>query len=100
MMWGTQPAFLSSAAVNGYFDTATFGDTGGQLWVLRFGAVYPVYRVGYRDVLATVEGHLGEYDNLEICGRQGAFWYGNTAQGMRQALDLVRNLGIAESVAA
>jgi type IV pilus assembly protein PilY1 len=36
MMWGNQPAFLSAAAVNGYFDTATFGDTGGQLWVLRF----------------------------------------------------------------
>jgi type IV pilus assembly protein PilY1 len=36
MMWGKETNFLSAAAVDGYFDTATFGDTGGQLWVLRF----------------------------------------------------------------
>lgn len=36
MMWGKEANFLSAAAVDGYFDTATFGDTGGQLWVLRF----------------------------------------------------------------
>ncbi len=36
MMWGNQANFLSAAAQDGYFDTATFGDTGGQLWVLRF----------------------------------------------------------------
>jgi len=36
MMWGKEANFLSAAALDGYFDTATFGDTGGQLWVLRF----------------------------------------------------------------
>ena len=36
MMWGKETNFLSAASVDGYFDTATFGDTGGQLWVLRF----------------------------------------------------------------
>jgi type IV pilus assembly protein PilY1 len=36
MMWGKQSKFLSAASVDGYFDTATFGDTGGQLWTLRF----------------------------------------------------------------
>ena len=36
MMWGKKTNFLSAAAIDGYFDTATFGDTGGQLWVLRF----------------------------------------------------------------
>jgi type IV pilus assembly protein PilY1 len=36
MMWGNEANFLSEAAVQGYFDTATFGDTGGQLWTLRF----------------------------------------------------------------
>jgi type IV pilus assembly protein PilY1 len=36
MMWGLKPSFSLSAGTNGYFDTATFGDTGGQLWVLRF----------------------------------------------------------------
>ncbi len=36
MMWGKEAQFLSAAAVDGYFDTATFGDVGGQLWVARF----------------------------------------------------------------
>ncbi len=35
VMWGNQPASLYGAART-YFDTATFGDTGGQLWTLRF----------------------------------------------------------------
>jgi type IV pilus assembly protein PilY1 len=36
MMWGKGSKYTSAAALEGYFDTATFGDTGGQLWVLRF----------------------------------------------------------------
>jgi type IV pilus assembly protein PilY1 len=36
MMWGKQNKQLNSVSAEGYFDTATFGDTGGQLWVLRF----------------------------------------------------------------
>ncbi|HYD53094.1 MAG TPA: hypothetical protein VEA99_10715, partial [Gemmatimonadaceae bacterium] len=35
MMWGKEPHYLSKAN-DGFFDTATFGDAGGQLWVLRF----------------------------------------------------------------
>jgi type IV pilus assembly protein PilY1 len=37
VMWGKQARRPSLGFENdGYFDTATFGDTGGQLWVLRF----------------------------------------------------------------
>ena len=36
MMWGKTEVYQQAAASDGYFDTATFGDTGGQLWVLRF----------------------------------------------------------------
>jgi type IV pilus assembly protein PilY1 len=36
MMWGKQASYTVSDAAAGYFDTATFGDTGGQMWVLRF----------------------------------------------------------------
>jgi type IV pilus assembly protein PilY1 len=36
IMWGGQASFNLSQAKAGYFDTATFGDTGGQVWVLRF----------------------------------------------------------------
>ncbi len=38
VMWGQNEQRLQSFANDGYFDTATFGDTGGQLWALRFSA--------------------------------------------------------------
>jgi len=69
-------------------------------WVRRFSGAYPVYRVGYREHLALVAAHLRAIDNLEICGRQGAFWYGSTAQGIRQGLDLADRLGLAAARAA
>jgi type IV pilus assembly protein PilY1 len=37
-MWGQNERRRMSFENDGYFDTATFGDAGGQLWVLRFGA--------------------------------------------------------------
>ncbi len=69
-------------------------------WVRRFPSAYPVYRVGYREQLDVVEAHLRRIRGLEICGRQGAFWYGSTAQGIRQALDLAARIVAAEAVAA
>jgi type IV pilus assembly protein PilY1 len=36
VMWGQNERRLRSFENDGYFDTATFGDTGGQLWALRF----------------------------------------------------------------
>jgi type IV pilus assembly protein PilY1 len=37
VMWGTQARRQTGDKVNdAFFDTATFGDVGGQLWVLRF----------------------------------------------------------------
>jgi type IV pilus assembly protein PilY1 len=36
IQWGKAAKNLASFANDGYFDTATFGDAGGQVWVLRF----------------------------------------------------------------
>ena len=36
VQWGRGARSTASFANEGYFDTATFGDAGGQLWVLRF----------------------------------------------------------------
>ncbi len=36
MMWGKQANFLHEQQAGYFFDTATFGDTGGQMWALRF----------------------------------------------------------------
>jgi len=69
-------------------------------WVRRFGSAYPVYGVDYRDHLATVLEHLAAFTNLKVCGRQGSFWYGSTGQGIRQALDLIKQLDLSSSHAA
>jgi protoporphyrinogen oxidase len=69
-------------------------------WVRRFASAYPVYTVGYRDDLGVVEDCLARVPSLSLCGRQGAFWYGSTAQGIRQALDVARDLDSAMARAA
>jgi type IV pilus assembly protein PilY1 len=37
IMWGRSEKNLGASPTDGFYDTATFGDSGGQLWVLRFG---------------------------------------------------------------
>jgi type IV pilus assembly protein PilY1 len=36
VMWGTSESANTSFGNQGFFDTATFGDTAGQIWTLRF----------------------------------------------------------------
>ena len=71
--WG-QNARASSDETNDYFfDTATFGDAGGQLWVLRFN----------------VPGKLGDR-------RQGDNWYGGARlpDGRRGRLQALRRAAV------
>jgi protoporphyrinogen oxidase len=69
-------------------------------WVRRFSTAYPVYTVGYRRDLSAIESSLEGLKNLRLCGRQGSFWYGSTAQGIRQALDLVDGIRLAGALVA
>jgi protoporphyrinogen oxidase len=64
-------------------------------WVRRFRGAYPLYTLDYPEALADVEDGLVAFRNLRLCGRQGAFWYGSTAQGMRQGLDLAGEFDVA-----
>ncbi len=69
-------------------------------WTRRFPAAYPVYRVGFREHLQSIEAALAPIGNLKLAGRQGAFWYASTAEGIRQGLDLVAGAGLALPLAA
>lgn len=71
------------------------GDPVEASWVRRFRGAYPLYTLDYPQALAEVEDGLAEIDNLRLAGRQGAFWYGSTAQGVRQGLDLAGEFDIA-----
>ena len=90
-IWSMSDASLVSRAGQdlvrtGLLDSA---DEVEATWVKRFGSAYPVYGVDYKQHLGTVLDHLDAIPNLSVCGRQGSFWYGSTAQGIRQALDVV-----------
>jgi len=63
--------------------------------VRRFRGAYPLYTLDYSRDLAEVEDGLAAIGNLRLCGRQGAFWYGSTAQGIRQGLDLAGEIDVA-----
>ncbi len=51
----------------------------------RVPSVYPVYRIGYPDHLATVENYLGKIENLITFGRQGLFTHDNIHHTMMMA---------------
>ena len=69
-------------------------------WVRRFAAAYPLYTRDHRAAMTQVETALGRIANLRWCGRQAAFWYGSTAQGIRQALDLAADIAAPAARAA
>ncbi len=46
-------------------------------FVYRIPRCYPVYRKGYRDVLAPIQEYLSTIDGLQVIGRYGAFKYNN-----------------------
>jgi protoporphyrinogen oxidase len=53
-----------------------------------FPWAYPIYRLGYRDELKTLNGALGAYDNLLLAGRLGKFWYNNMDECIEASLEL------------
>jgi protoporphyrinogen oxidase len=71
------------------------GDPVDASWVRRCRSAYPLYTLDYPEALAVVEDGLASIENLRLCGRQGAFWYGSTAQGVRQGLDLAGEFQVA-----
>jgi type IV pilus assembly protein PilY1 len=85
VMWGKSERRPSLSFENdGYFDTATFGDTGGQLWVLRFnnpGAMDGAGRV--QDWYGARIFEMGNSPSGSFCNRSGGqpFFYitANTA---------------------
>jgi len=94
-VWREDDARQSARVIDDLVRTRFLGSASEieRTWVKRFRNAYPVYRVGYRTHLSQIDAFLGTIDNLKLCGRQGAFWYGSTAQGIRQGLDLARGLG-------
>lgn len=90
--WGNSETYPDDfMRIDNYFDTATFGDTGGQLWTLRF---HVPAKLG-ADGLATnwFGGRLlqmGGIGGCKLCGGQPFFY--TTANGPTRGLRLLRTL--------
>ncbi len=50
-------------------------------------SAYPIYRVGFEQVLQRIHDFVGRVENLVSTGRQGAFVYPNMHQAMRMGHD-------------
>jgi type IV pilus assembly protein PilY1 len=75
--WGSQAKLLVARPTEGYFDTATFGDAGGQLWVLRFATAAAVDsngKVSNSDWLGARVFQMGGSGDGKLCGNQPFFY--------------------------
>lgn len=53
---------------------------------------YPVYALGYADVVRRVRAALGGVSDLDLLGRNGTFWYSHLHDQLRSARDYARSL--------
>lgn len=66
--------------------------------VYRIPRCYPVYRRGYREILASIREYLTGIDGLQVIGRYGAFKYNNQDHSILMGLLAADNvLGRAEN---
>jgi protoporphyrinogen oxidase len=66
-------------------------------WVLRVPYAYPVYRIGYEEKLKAVKDYLGQWQNLHLVGRTGAFHYMNSDGVIEDVFRLIKELFPEES---
>ncbi len=53
---------------------------------------YPIYHTSYPQNLERARKGLAGYDNLQLAGRTGMFWYNNMDHSMENAMQLTRKL--------
>ncbi|NLF03366.1 MAG: NAD(P)-binding protein [Anaerolineales bacterium] len=61
-------------------------------WMTRVHDAYPVYRIGYKEVLDQLHDHLRGYPTLHLVGRTGSFSYLNIDAVIDQALKTASEL--------
>ena len=61
-------------------------------WVTRIRQAYPIYRIGYTDLLERADRFLAQWSTLHITGRTGQFRYLNMDVVIRQARQLAAEL--------
>lgn len=60
--------------------------------VERVANTYPIYHRTYPAELEKARKALAQYDNLQLAGRTGMFWYNNMDHSMENAMQLTKRL--------
>lgn len=60
--------------------------------VIRVPKCYPVYATGYKKPLDTIQKFVGEYKNLQVIGRYGAFKYNNQDHSILMGILAAENI--------
>jgi len=63
-----------------------------QVYVERVGDTYPIYHRTYPAQLERARKGLGQFQNLQLAGRTGMFWYNNMDHSMENAMQLAKRL--------
>lgn len=97
-LWGLDPDMLIRQATEEIEKTGLVrvGEVSAG-HVVRLPRCYPVYFKGYREIMKTVESHLGSVEGLHVIGRYGAYKYNNQdhsiLMGMRVSENILDNAG-------
>jgi protoporphyrinogen oxidase len=60
--------------------------------VVRMPKAYPIYDSAYRENMSTVRAFVGQFENLQLVGRNGMHKYNNQDHSMLTAMLAVRNI--------
>lgn len=63
-----------------------------DLHVERIANAYPVYSLDYKERLDEAAAFAGQFRNLKLLGRTGAFWYNNMDHSIAAAIGLAREI--------
>jgi protoporphyrinogen oxidase/putative flippase GtrA len=61
-------------------------------FILRLPRTYPIYAGEYKEALASIQGYVQEFDNLQVVGRYGAFKYNNQDHSLLMGIMAAENV--------
>jgi protoporphyrinogen oxidase/putative flippase GtrA len=61
-------------------------------FILRLPRTYPIYAGEYKEALASIQGYVQEFNNLQVVGRYGAFKYNNQDHSLLMGIMAAENV--------
>lgn len=92
-MWTTTNEVLVDLAKDELRRTGLIGNSViSDGYIYRIPRCYPVYRIGYKEHIKTIQGYLSSVQGLSVIGRYGSFKYNNQDHSLLMGLLAAQNL--------